>query len=136
MWKKAVPAVALCSFLLVGCNNTDDAIPDNNETPMEDVRDDVNTQSPTTDNGMNDGGNGTLDNGTMNDGTNNNGTTNNGSIEGQPGINDNVDGGNGTGGAGTGTGDGNVPNADGKWIKEPSTEHDDDEMTNDKDNNL
>lgn len=128
MWKKAVPAVALCSFLLVGCNNVDDdAVPDNNETPMEDVREDITTPSPNTDNGMNDDGNGTLD-----DGTNNNGTINNGGTDGQPGINDNT--GNGTG-TGTGTGNGNVPNDD-KWIKEPSTEHDDDEMTNDKDNNL
>ena len=33
MWKKAVPTIALCSFLLVGCNN-DEAVPSNNETPM------------------------------------------------------------------------------------------------------
>lgn len=130
MWKKVVPTVALCTFLLVGCNDTEDAVPDNNETPMEDVRDDVNTPSPNTNNGMDDGGNGTLNDGNINDGTNNNGTINNGAIEGQPGINDNVDG------NGTGNGKGTVPNTDGKWIKEPSTEHDDDEMINDKDNNL
>ncbi|QUG40519.1 hypothetical protein KD050_14600 [Psychrobacillus sp. INOP01] len=124
MWKKVVPTVALCSFLLVGCNNAnDDVVPETNETPMEDVRDDVNTLSPNTDNGMNDNGNGTLNDGTIDDGTNNNGTTNNGTMDGQPGINDNT---NGT-----------VPNDD-KWIKEPSTEleNDDDELINDKDNNM
>lgn len=115
MWKKVVPAVALCSFLLVGCNNVDETIPNNNETPMEDVRDDVNTLSPNTDNGMNDNGNGIL-----NDGTNNNGTIDNGIMDGDNGA---------------GTGNGNVPN-DGNWIKEPSTEHDDDdEMLNGNNNN-
>ncbi|MEK3978732.1 hypothetical protein MKY37_06490 [Psychrobacillus sp. FSL K6-2836] len=128
MWKKAVPAVALCSFLLVGCNNVnDDAIPDNNETPMEDVRDDINTPSPNTNNGMDNNGNGTLNDGTINDGTNNNGTLDNGTMDGDNGT------GNGMG-TDNGTGNGNVPNDD-KWIKEPSTEHDDDELINDKDNN-
>ena len=132
MWKKVIPTVALCSFLLVGCNNNDDAIPDNNETPMEDVRDDVNTPSPNTNNGMDDGGNGTLNDGNINGGTNDNGTMNDGTMDGQPGINDNVDG-NGTG---TGTGTGNENVNDGKWIKEPSTEHDDDdELINDKADN-
>ena len=118
MWKKVVPAVALCSFLLVGCNNVDDAIPENNETPMEDVRDDVNTPSPNTNNGMNGNGNGTLDDGNVNDGINNNGD----------GV---MDGNNGAGN-GNGTGNGNDEN----WIKEPSTEHDDDdEMLNGNNNN-
>jgi len=131
MWKKVIPTVALCSFLLVGCNNNDEAIPDNNETPMEDVRDDVNTPSPNTDNGMNDGGNGTSDDGNMNGGTNDNGT-----MDGQPGINDNVNGGTGTGtGTGNGTGNGTGTGTDDKWIKEPSTEHDDDELIDDKDAN-
>ena len=116
MWKKVVPAVALCSFLLVGCNNVDDAIPDNNETPMEDVRDDVNTPSPNTNNGMNDNGNGTLDNGNIDDGINNNGA----------GVMDGTENGNGNG---------NVPN-DGNLIDEPTTEHDDDdEMLNGNNNN-
>lgn len=128
MWKKVVPTVALCSFLLVGCNNTKDAIPNNNETPMEDVRDDVNTLSPNRNNGMNDHGNGTLNDGNINEGTNNNGTIDNGTMNGQPGINDNTNN-------GTGTGNGNVQN-DGKWIKEPNTELDDDKLINDKDNNI
>lgn len=126
MWKKVIPTVALCSFLLVGCNNNDDdVIPDNNETPMEDVRDDINTPSPNTNNGMDNGGNGTVNDGNINGGTNN-GTMDNGTMNGEPGINDNVDG--------TGTNNGNVPN-DGKWIKEPSTDHDDDELIDDKDAN-
>ncbi|WP_419961044.1 hypothetical protein [Psychrobacillus sp. BM2] len=129
MWKKVVPTVALCSFLLVGCNNTKDAIPNNNETPMEDVRDDVNTLSPNTNNGMNDHGNGTLNDGTTNNGTLNDGTLNNGTMDGDNGT------GNGTGtGNENGTGNGNVNN--GKWIKEPNTELDDDKLINDKDNNI
>ena len=123
MWKKVVPTVALCSFLLVGCNNANDDIPNNNETPMEDVRDDVNTLSPNTNNGMNDNGNGTLNDGNVNDGTLNDGTLNNGTMDGD----------NGTGN-GTGTGTENGTN-DGKLIKEPSTNNDDDELINDKDNN-
>ncbi|SDN22960.1 hypothetical protein SAMN05518871_10432 [Psychrobacillus sp. OK028] len=95
MWKKVVPAVALSSLLLVGCNNRDNAIPNNNETPMEDVRNDINTPSPNRNNGMDNGrGNGTLNDGTINDGTINDGTMNNG-------IND-----NGT----INNGNGNVPN--------------------------
>lgn len=128
MWKKVIPTVALCSFLLVGCNNNDDVIPDNNETPMEDVRDDINTPSPNTNNGMDNGGNGTVNDGNINEGTNNNGTMDNGTMNGQPGINDNVNG------NGNGMDNGNVPN-DGKWIKEPSTDHDDDELIDDKNAN-
>lgn len=130
MWKKVIPTVALCSFLLVGCNNNDDVIPDNNETPMEDVRDDINTPSPNTNNGMDNGGNGTVNDGNINEGTNNNGTMDNGTMNGQPGINDNVNGNDN----GNGMDNGNVPN-DGKWIKEPSTDHDDDELIDDKNAN-
>lgn len=121
MWKKVVPAVALSSLLLVGCNNNDNAIPDNNETPMEDVRDDVNTQSPNTNNGMNDNGNGTLNDGDLNDGTMDNGINDNGTMNN----------GNGTNGNGTM----NNGNNDGKWIKEPEVNNDDDDLINDKDNN-
>ena len=123
MWKKVVPTVALTSLLLVGCNNQDNAVPDNNETPMEDVRDDVNTQSPNTNNGMNDNGNGTLNDGNLNDGTLNDGTINNG-------INDNgTMNNNGTNNNGT------MNNNDGKWIKEPEVNNDDDELIDDRDNN-
>lgn len=45
MWKKAVPAVALCSFLLVGCN-ANKTVPSNNETPMQDIREDVDRMAP------------------------------------------------------------------------------------------
>lgn len=121
MWKKVVPTVALCSFLLVGCNNVEKTVPNNNETPMEDVRNDVNTPSPNHNNGMNDNGNGTLNDETIRDetirdetirdDTNINGTMNNGTVEE------------------------NVPN-DGKVIKEPNTKNDDDHIINDKDNNI
>ena len=40
MWKKALPLFVLTGILLVGCTNKE-AIPENNETPMEDVRDDA-----------------------------------------------------------------------------------------------
>ena len=40
MWKKALPLFVLIGILLVGCTNKE-AIPENNETPMEDVRDDA-----------------------------------------------------------------------------------------------
>ncbi|SES03683.1 hypothetical protein [Psychrobacillus sp. OK032] len=65
MLKKAVPVVALCSVLLVGCNmNGNGNAPNNNETPMQDVREgvdrvvpepNVNTPSPThkNENGVN-----------------------------------------------------------------------------------
>ncbi|MFJ7825518.1 hypothetical protein [Psychrobacillus sp. NPDC096623] len=114
MWKKVIPAVALSSLLLVGCNNRDNAIPNNNETPMEDVRNDINTPSPNTNNGMNDNGhgNGTLNDGTINDGTLNNGINDNGTIN---------------------NGNGNVPN-DGKWIKEPGVTNNNDELINNKNN--
>ncbi|TQR18125.1 hypothetical protein [Psychrobacillus soli] len=81
MLKKAVPVVAICSVLLVGCN-MDKTVPNNNETPMEEVRDNVdkivpdpgvNTPSPTNENG--------------NDVYNNNGG-NNGINETQPNVQD------------------------------------------------
>ena len=40
MWKKTLPLLVLSGILLVGCTNKE-AIPENNETPMEDVRDDA-----------------------------------------------------------------------------------------------
>lgn len=46
MWKKAVPAIALSAFLLVGCNVNDNAAPNNDETPMEEVGEDVNDLVP------------------------------------------------------------------------------------------
>lgn len=45
MWKKAVPAVAMCSLLLVGCN-TNKTVPTKNETPMQDVREGVDRVNP------------------------------------------------------------------------------------------
>ena len=60
MWKKAVPAVALCSVLLVGCgnNNDNDNVPSDNETPVEDVNNgnDVNTTNPANNDAMNENG--------------------------------------------------------------------------------
>lgn len=63
MWKKTVSAIAFGSILLAGCNMDKD-VPNNNETPMEEVRDganditpdstpDVNTPPATTDNNIN-----------------------------------------------------------------------------------
>ncbi|MEI4768881.1 hypothetical protein WAX74_04310 [Psychrobacillus sp. FJAT-51614] len=100
MWKKAVPVVALSSFLLVGCNNNDNAAPNKTETPMQEVREGVNDLTPNMNNNNRNGINGT--GGTnANDNYNNNGLNNN-----PAGYN---------GGAGTGTNNGvndeTVPNA-------------------------
>lgn len=46
MWKKAVPAFAMCSLLLVGCGTDEETVPSNNETPMEDYKRDVNELEP------------------------------------------------------------------------------------------
>lgn len=40
MFKKALPLLVLSGVLLVGCTNKE-AIPENNETPMKNVRDDA-----------------------------------------------------------------------------------------------
>jgi hypothetical protein len=91
MLKKAVPVVALCSVLLVGCNmNGNGNVPNNNETPMQDVREgvdrvvpepNVNTPSPTHKNG-----NGVYDNNGVNGGVNG---TNNG-VNNIPEVHDNT----------------------------------------------
>lgn len=101
MLKKVVPVVAMCSVLLVGCN-THKAVPNNNETPMEEVRDDVNhvvpepgvnTPSPTNEKGLYD------NNDRINGGVNN----------GVNGVNPNVN--NGT-----------VPNANNELVKPNANE--------------
>lgn len=106
-----MPAVAMSSFLLVGCNMNNDNIPNNNETPMEEVREGVdrvvpdpgvNTESPVNNNGMNDNG--------LND---NNGLNNNNGLNGNNGLNNN-----------NGLNDNTVPNAENKWIKEPNVNND------------
>ncbi|MDF2068128.1 hypothetical protein [Bacillus sp. Cr_A10] len=97
MWKKAVPGIALSAFLLVGCNNNDNAAPNNNETPMEEVQEDLNDLTPDMNNNNGNGMNGT-------DGTN---TNDNNNGQNNPAGFD--------GGAGTGTNNGvndeTVPNA-------------------------
>ncbi|TQR21187.1 hypothetical protein [Psychrobacillus vulpis] len=103
MWKKAIPTVALCSLLLVGCNNTDDTIPSNNETPMQDLRQGVdeimpdpgvNTPSPTNEEGMydntNDGFNGVNDNNGVNNGVNDNNGVYDGIEDAQPKVQDDI----------------------------------------------
>ncbi|WP_342600154.1 hypothetical protein MHB48_03395 [Psychrobacillus sp. FSL H8-0483] len=111
MWKKAVPAVALCSLLLVGCNTNDDTVPSNNETPMQDIKRDVedgltpNVNTPSPDRDVNNNNNGVND-GTINNGVNGNGTHQN--LQEQP----------------------ITPNAENKWIKEPSV-NDNDGVIND-----
>ncbi|ALC86525.1 hypothetical protein AM499_12335 [Bacillus sp. FJAT-22090] len=97
MWKKAIPAIALSAFLLVGCNNNDNAAPNNNETPMEEVQEDLNDLTPDMNNNNGNGMNGT---GGTNTNDNNNGQNNPAGFDG---------------GAGTGTNNGvndeTVPNA-------------------------
>lgn len=40
MWKKSLPTIALSALLLGACSMSNDrALPDNNETPMEDIDD-------------------------------------------------------------------------------------------------
>lgn len=40
MWKKTLPLFVLSGILLVGCTNKSE-IPEDNETPIEDIRDDT-----------------------------------------------------------------------------------------------
>lgn len=86
MWKKAIPAVAMSAFLLVGCNNNDEgAFPNDNDTPLDDVQRGGDDVSP--------------------NGNNNNGTNDYGGTRGPNGM-------NGTGGT-NGTNNGyqdTVPN--------------------------
>lgn len=74
MWKKAIPTVAMSTFLLVGCNNNDEgAAPNYNDTPMEDVQrggDDWNNNNGTNGYGGTRGPNGMNGTGGTN-GTNN-----------------------------------------------------------------
>ena len=75
MWKKFLPLIGLSGILLVGCNNNG-KVPNNNETPMQDVREDVdqwknNVEKDIDNNGVNNG------NGNDNDNVNDNGTNNN-----------------------------------------------------------
>ena len=83
MWKKAVPAVAMCSLLLVGCNNNKTA-PNNNETPMQDVRQGVDKVNPNVNPNLT-----TPENYTPTPGINNNGTDVNRGVNGNNRI-DNV----------------------------------------------
>jgi len=67
MWKKTMVLFGASALLLVGCNNNqDEGMPDNNETPMEDMREEgqdmvpgTNDETPGIDEGINDGTNGT-----------------------------------------------------------------------------
>lgn len=84
MFKKAIPFVLVSGLVLTGCNNNDD-VPDNNETPMENLDDGLRDTTPRVNNGAgsdmdginngNDGNNG-MDNGIINDGNRNNGDMN------------------------------------------------------------
>lgn len=124
MWKKAVPTIALCTFLLVGCNN-DEAVPSNNETPMGELNngDRVITPSPDENSGNNIGGNGggagtgTTDGNGMNGGMNDD----NGRSGGNRGIN-NDDNGNGTMGGNNGNGDSTLDMNKGTWVEEPTVD--------------
>ena len=53
MWKKTLPLITLSAIMLVGCNNNGD-VPNNNETPMQDVREDENQGQNNNDGNMND----------------------------------------------------------------------------------
>ncbi len=100
--------MAMCSVLLVGCNMNKD-VPNNNETPMGEVRDDVdkivpnpevNTPSPSTQNG-NDNYNNNFDNDGNNGGING---THNGINDVQPNVKDET-----------------VPNANNDAFPQPNT---------------
>lgn len=86
MLKKAIPLFLLSALVLGGCN-MNGAVPENNETPMEDVQDRERNWTPNVDDEQQGGtnldgvdddrdvnGNGTIndnnDNGVINDGTN------------------------------------------------------------------
>ena len=74
MLKKAIPLFLLSALVLGGCN-TDDAVPKNNETPMEDVQDRERNWTPN----VNDDQRG---------GTNLDGIEDNGDVNGNGTIND------------------------------------------------
>lgn len=102
MWKKSIPLLMATGLVLTACNNDNNgALPNNNETPMQDVNDRTNQWVPDNghDNNVNDfDGFQDRNNGTMN------GTGTNG------GIIDNNGNGTGTGtmdGTGTNRLDGN-----------------------------
>lgn len=59
MWKKPTILFGISALLLVGCNNIDDDLPENNETPMEDVNEEQELVPET--NGEINGTNGTND---------------------------------------------------------------------------
>ena len=121
MWKKAVPTIALCSFLLVGCNN-DEAVPSNNETPMGELNngDRVITPSPGGDTGNGVGGNG---------GGAGTGTTDgmNGGMGGEDGGNRGINHGddNGTMGGNNGNGNSTLDRDKGTWVEEPTVDGND-----------
>ncbi|GEM_PF-6739994 len=135
MWKKALP-LAAAGFLLTACGgNNNDAIPDKNETPMEDTDRRMDDWTPEMDADNPDGtagpnldgvedarpennGDGLLDrngmddNGSYTDGTGRDGSTieGNGNAEGDDfGANSTEDGGNS---AGTGSNGGTPPKGD------------------------
>lgn len=76
MWKKTVPLVVLSGVLLVGCNNND-TVPNKNETPMNDVQEDVERSKDNIerdiDNGNTHGWEDNIHDDKMNDGKMNNG---------------------------------------------------------------
>ena len=95
MWKKMLPLVVLSGILLVGCNNNG-AVPNNNETPMEDIGDDArqwnndverNVEDRNNDNGNtnNNGETNGTNNGMNTDGNNTNGENTNG-IDNNPEV--------------------------------------------------
>ena len=119
MWKKAVPTIALCTFLLVGCNN-DEAVPSNNETPMGELNngDRVITPSPDENSGNNIGGNGGGAGTGTTDGMNG-GNGRSGDQNGNRGINNE---GNGTMGGNNGNGDSTLDMNKGTWVEEPTVD--------------
>jgi len=50
MWKKASILFGMSALMLVGCNNNND-LPETNETPMEDTREDLQDSVPGTNDG-------------------------------------------------------------------------------------
>ncbi|MDW0114059.1 hypothetical protein QT711_12755 [Sporosarcina saromensis] len=73
MFKKAIPLVLVSGFALAGCGN--DEVPDNNETPMEELDNGLRDMTPRVNNGAgpdmdgidNGNGNNNVDDGIIND---------------------------------------------------------------------
>src|SRR5690606_8976201 len=86
MFKKAIPFVLVSGLALTACANNNDNVPNNNETPMENLDDGLRDTTPRVNNGAGpdmdgidnglDGNNNGVNNGIINDDNRNNGIIN------------------------------------------------------------